>query len=46
MARLQPDDISDFSVLKDAAASAVYGAGANGVVLINTKSGKSGVTKI
>lgn len=46
MARLQPDDISDFSVLKDAAASAVYGArGANGVVLINTKSGKSGVTK-
>lgn len=46
MARLQPDDISDFSVLKDAAASAVYGArGANGVVLINTKSGKSGATK-
>lgn len=46
MARIQPDDISDFSVLKDAAASAVYGArGANGVVLINTRSGKSGVTK-
>ncbi|GAB3010809.1 TonB-dependent receptor [Niabella terrae] len=46
MARIQPDDISDFSVLKDAAAAAVYGArGANGVVLINTKSGKSGVTK-
>ncbi|MCF3111770.1 TonB-dependent receptor [Niabella sp. CC-SYL272] len=46
MARIQPDDISDFSVLKDAAASAVYGArGANGVVLINTKSGKSGATK-
>jgi len=46
MARIQPDDISDFSVLKDAAASAVYGArGANGVVLINTKSGKSGTTK-
>jgi TonB-linked SusC/RagA family outer membrane protein len=45
MARLQPDDISDFSVLKDAAASAVYGArGANGVVLINTKSGKTGKT--
>jgi TonB-dependent SusC/RagA subfamily outer membrane receptor len=35
MARLQADDISDFSVLKDAAAAAVYGArGANGVVLI------------
>ncbi|MFD1770405.1 SusC/RagA family TonB-linked outer membrane protein [Sphingobacterium suaedae] len=43
MARLQPDDISDFSVLKDAAAAAVYGArGANGVVLINTKMGKDG----
>lgn len=43
MARLQPDDISDFSVLKDAAASSIYGArGANGVVLINTKMGKEG----
>src|SRR5690606_34993200 len=43
MARLQPDDISDFSVLKDAAASSIYGArGANGVVLINTKLGKDG----
>jgi TonB-linked SusC/RagA family outer membrane protein len=43
MARLQADDISDFSVLKDAAAAAVYGArGANGVVLINTKKGKEG----
>lgn len=43
MARLQPDDISDFSVLKDAAAAAVYGArGANGVVLINTKTGREG----
>lgn len=46
MARLQPDDISTFSLLKDAAASAVYGArGANGVVLITTKMGKDGVTK-
>ncbi len=46
MARLQADDISDFSVLKDAAAAAVYGArGANGVVLINTKSGKAGTPK-
>ncbi len=47
MARLQPDDISDFSVLKDAAASSIYGArGANGVVLINTKSGKEGPIKV
>ncbi|WP_207421586.1 SusC/RagA family TonB-linked outer membrane protein [Desertivirga brevis] len=43
MARLQTDDIADFSVLKDAAAASIYGArGANGVVLINTKLGKSG----
>jgi TonB-linked SusC/RagA family outer membrane protein len=46
MARLQPDDISSFNVLKDATASAVYGArGANGVVLILTKSGVAGQTK-
>lgn len=46
MARLQPDDISNFSVLKDAAAAAVYGArGANGVVLITTKMGGEGKTK-
>lgn len=45
MGRLQPDDIELFSVLKDAAASAVYGArGANGVVLIRTKLGKEGKT--
>ena len=46
MARLQPDDISDFSVLKDAAAASVYGArGANGVILINTKMGAEGAAK-
>jgi len=46
LARLQADDIASFSVLKDATAAAVYGArGANGVVLVNTKSGKSGKTK-
>lgn len=46
MARLQPDDIEAFSVLKDAAAAAVYGArGANGVVLITTKMGKDGIAK-
>ncbi|WP_281336746.1 SusC/RagA family TonB-linked outer membrane protein [Flavobacterium eburneipallidum] len=46
MARLQPDDIESFSVLKDAAAAAVYGArGANGVVLITTKKGKEGKSK-
>lgn len=46
MARLLPDDIESFSVLKDAAASSIYGArGANGVVLIATKSGKVGNAK-
>ncbi len=46
MARLQPDDIQAFSVLKDATAAAVYGArGANGVVLIQTKSGQAGDTR-
>lgn len=45
LARLQPDDIAAFSVLKDATAAAVYGArGANGVILVNTKSGAIGKT--
>lgn len=43
LARLQPDNISGFSVLKDATATAVYGArGANGVILVTTKIGQSG----
>jgi TonB-linked SusC/RagA family outer membrane protein len=47
MARIQPDDIEGFSVLKDASAAALYGArGANGVILVTTKSGKEGPTKI
>lgn len=42
LARLQPDDIEAFSVLKDATATAVYGArGANGVILVTTKLGKA-----
>ncbi len=40
---LAPEDIESFSILKDATATAVYGArGANGVVLINTKRGQEG----
>lgn len=40
---IDPAEIASFSVLKDAAASAVYGVrGANGVILINTKRGKIG----
>jgi TonB-linked SusC/RagA family outer membrane protein len=47
LARLQPDDIASFSIMKDATATALYGArGANGVILINTKSGKEGKAKI
>jgi len=46
LARLQPDDIAGFSVLKDAAASSLYGArGANGVILVTTKSGSDGKTR-
>ncbi|MEX2566913.1 MAG: SusC/RagA family TonB-linked outer membrane protein, partial [Cyclobacteriaceae bacterium] len=42
MDRLNPDDIESISVLKDAAASAVYGARAPyGVILITTKSGQN-----
>ncbi len=40
---LNPQDIDNVSVLKDAASSAIYGArAANGVILVTTKSGKSG----
>jgi TonB-linked SusC/RagA family outer membrane protein len=42
-----PSDIASVEVLKDAAATAIYGSrGANGVVLITTKRGKSGKTTI
>lgn len=47
LARLQPDDIASFSIMKDATATALYGArGANGVILITTKQGKEGTAKI
>lgn len=40
---LNPNDIETISVLKDAAATAIYGArGSNGVIVITTKSGKEG----
>ncbi|WP_106831829.1 SusC/RagA family TonB-linked outer membrane protein [Parabacteroides pacaensis] len=47
LARLQPDDIASFSVMKDATATALYGArGANGVILVTTKQGNVGPAKI
>ncbi|HWK06017.1 MAG TPA: SusC/RagA family TonB-linked outer membrane protein [Puia sp.] len=46
LAGLNPDDIESISVLKDAAATSIYGArGGNGVILINTKKGKAGKTQ-
>lgn len=42
-----PNDIQDITVLKDASSTAIYGSqGANGVVLITTKSAKSGKTQV
>lgn len=47
LARLRPDDIESFSILKDATATALYGArGANGVILVTTKQGVVGPAKI
>ncbi|CAD0005559.1 SusC/RagA family TonB-linked outer membrane protein [Flavobacterium salmonis] len=40
---LNPDDIKDITILKDAAATAIYGArAANGVIVVTTKKGKAG----
>ncbi|HSU49056.1 MAG TPA: SusC/RagA family TonB-linked outer membrane protein, partial [Segetibacter sp.] len=44
---LAPSDIETISVLKDASASAIYGArGANGVIVVTTKKGKSGAMSV
>ncbi len=45
--QLNPNDIENMQVLKDASAASIYGSRANnGVILITTKKGKEGVTKI
>ncbi len=47
LARLQPDDIASFSIMKDASAAALYGArGANGVIYVTTKTGSEGKLKV
>jgi len=47
MATINPNDIESIEILKDASSAAIYGSrGANGVVLITTKRGKSGKTKV
>ena len=47
VANLNPDDIESVTVLKGASAAALYGSSAaNGVILITTKKGKNGKTKV
>ena len=47
LARLNVDDIAQFSIMKDATATALYGArGANGVILVTTKQGTKGKPKV
>ena len=47
LSTINPNDIESVEVLKDASASAIYGArAANGVVLITTKRGKAGATRV
>lgn len=47
LSNVNPNDIKSISILKDATASALYGAnGANGVIIISTKSGKAGRTTV
>ncbi|HEY8659130.1 MAG TPA: SusC/RagA family TonB-linked outer membrane protein, partial [Hanamia sp.] len=44
---INPDDVASVDILKDASATAIYGSrGANGVILVTTKRGKSGETHI
>ncbi|MEO8403857.1 MAG: SusC/RagA family TonB-linked outer membrane protein, partial [Chitinophagaceae bacterium] len=47
LASINPNDIESVSVLKDASAASIYGSrAANGVIIINTKKGKAGKTKV
>lgn len=47
LATLNPADVESYDILKDASAAAIYGSrGANGVILISTKSGKFGKTSV
>ena len=47
LASLNPNDVESMTILKDAAASSIYGSrAANGVILITTKSGKAGAAKM
>lgn len=47
LSTLNPNDIESVSVLKDAAATSIYGSrGANGVIIVTTKKGRSGKTRV
>ena len=47
LSRMHPDDIASFSILKDATATALYGArGANGVILVTTREGQEGRARV
>lgn len=47
LARLNTDDIASFTIMKDATATALYGArGANGVIAVTTKEGKEGKVSV
>lgn len=47
IANINPDDIESLQILKDASATAIYGArAANGVIVITTKRGKSGALRV
>lgn len=47
LASVHPNDIESFTILKDASATAIYGSRAsNGVIIITTKTGKSGKVKV
>lgn len=47
LSSINPNDIESITVLKDAAAAALYGSrAANGVVVITTKSGKEGKARV
>jgi TonB-linked SusC/RagA family outer membrane protein len=47
LSSINPDDIESLTVLKDAAAASLYGSrAANGVIIVTTKKGKEGKTKV
>ncbi|HEX2395388.1 MAG TPA: SusC/RagA family TonB-linked outer membrane protein, partial [Bacteroidales bacterium] len=47
LSNVDPNDVENISVLKDASAAAIYGTrGSNGVILVTTKRGRSGATQL